>query len=205
MPSSPSAYAKVIDSLVSESVTPKKQASLFKLGIRRRLSEDLVATNIQKTVEEAKLSTKDTNRKILYTLTKSSLRKGLSRSQTTKIKQYLGVSRKTLKKVSSIKGMNIVVKKKRCGISEAVQREVREFWLSPNVSRIVPISKRVKHGIPLHLLECSYTTAYTRYKSMNRTVQIGYVKFIQLKPKNVRHMREAERIVCCCVNVRVSK
>ena len=78
---------------------------------------------------------------------------------------------------------------------------VRDFWLSPTVSRPMPLKKQVlKHNMPTHLLECSYTDAFkfNRFKKENPQIKVGYVKFIQLKPKNVRHMRVDERIVCCC-------
>ena len=34
---------------------------------------------------------------------------------------------------------------------------------------------------------------------MHPSVKIGYVKFKQLRPKNLRPMKALERIMCCCV------
>jgi len=57
----------------------------------------------------------------------------------------------------------------------------------------------VKKGKPLHLLEMTYTRAFSTFKAKHPNIKIGYVTFIKLKPKNVRHMKSAERIVCVCI------
>lgn len=80
-----------------------------------------------------------------------------------------------------------------------MKQTVREFWWSSDISRQLPLRKKVKHGLPTFLLECSYSTAYRRFKKEYPMIKLGYVTFVQLRPKNVRHMKVMERIVCCCI------
>ena len=72
------------------------------------------------------------------------------------------------------------------------------------MSRPLPIKKRVKKKSPLYLLECSYTTAYKKFRKFNRD-KVGYVAFVKLKPKNVRQLKPSERIVCCCIKCENTK
>ena len=75
------------------------------------------------------------------------------------------------------------MKKKGRRLADEVADKVHELWLSPDVSRPLPIKKRVKCGVPTHLLECSYTEAYNRFKAENPTTKIGYVKLNTAKTK----------------------
>lgn len=83
-------------------------------------------------------------------------------------------------------------------ISDTTKRLVQEFWWSAEVSRQMPLKKKVKRNQAAFCLEMNYTQAFQKFKAAHPTVKIGYVRFIQLKPQNVRRMGAYERIVCCC-------
>ena len=113
----------------------------------------------------------------------------------------MGVTRRSWQKVRKHKAKDIIIetKKTRPGISDEDALTIRNFWWSPEVSRPCPLKKRVKHGIPTHHLECSYSVAYQRFTAKHPEIKIGYVKFVHFRPKHVRRMRLSERAVCCCI------
>ena len=86
--------------------------------------------------------------------------------------------------------------RKRTGLPQETVNKIEKFWYQ--ISRPLPIKKRVKKKAPLYLLECSYITAYRNFKKVNKE-KVGYVTFIKHKPKNVRQLRPNERITCCCI------
>ena len=212
MPKSPHSYTKVVENLVyGEAATPRKVENMKKQGIRRNLEADIIAENIKANVSQLGKSQKDTDRQALHALVKActssqvpTTTEDTPKTKTSqgskRVKKYLGVSRRTWSRVRKHKKSHIILdlKKKRKGITEDVIDTVETFWWSPAVSRPLPFKKRVKQGMPTHLLECSYSTAYRRFKNEHPDMKIGYVKFIQLRPKSVRHMRVSERNVCCC-------
>ena len=76
--------------------------------------------------------------------------------------------------------------------------KVQLHWISEDISRVVPLKKKVKHGLPLYVLEVSFMRAYQKFRKSNPSIKICYVTFIKLKPTNVRHLKALERSVCCC-------
>ena len=60
------------------------------------------------------------------------------------------------------------------------------------------LKRRVKKGKVVHLLQLTYIVAYHRFLKEHPNTKLRYVKFIESKPKNVRHMKALERIVCVC-------
>ena len=202
MPVNPEEYADVVENLVSGApATPRKVESMVKRGITNcRPEATLIAQNIRNNIACHNRSTTNSSRQALYAIVKGSI--GTSTTLgASMLKRYLRISTKKWKKIQKQKQIICdVKKKKRKGvISDDVADAVRDFWWSPEVSRQLPLKKRVKKGVPLHLLECSYSAAYLRFKAQHPNIKIGYVKFLHLRPKNVRHMRASERIICCCI------
>ena len=201
MPSQPEEYAKVVENLIGGTpATPRKVASMDRKGIRRvKLADDMMVVNIKTYIKKCKAEGVCTSatKQMLYCVIKACM--GSDRVGSSILRRYLGITHKMWKRIMMNDNGHIRKKKSSGIIREDVADFVREFWWSPDVSRTLPLKKRVKHGVPLHLLECSYTTAFKRFQAKFPDIKIGYVKFIQLRPGNVRHMRSNERIVCCCI------
>ena len=177
---------------------PEKGSHLSKKGIRRNLGADMIASNVKDNITHLSQSQKAGDRHELHNLIKATITSPLNPKNTSAQKSSTRFTKKYLPNITrrSWRSATTTIppsqKKRRRGLSEEVMSAVHDFWLSPSVSRPMPLKKRVKHRVPTHLLECSF-------KKDNPSMKIGYVKFIQLRPSNVRHMKAAERIVCCCV------
>lgn len=217
----------LVGSLTSGSpATPRKKQQLKEQGINSNPEVEMIATNVKKHVKRLNQSTKSKDRQALYAVLQAStkdpdeppvtnttsqkslrgnVRRHLARSYLDRTcrraRRFLGVSRRSWQKVRQHTAKDIIIetKKTRPGISEEDALTIRNFWWSPEVSRPLPLKKRVKHGIPTHHLECTYSVAYQRFKAKYPQIKVGYVKFIYFKPKNVRHMKVTERAVCCCI------
>ena len=192
LPRTPEKYATCISQIVKDATTHKiKRLKTKGIAIGADAENSVIADNIKEAVNQIRRgSLTNKKREKLYWLVK--YRSG----GKYKIGRKLGSSDKVWKKAK----LNVSVKKNRKSdcISKKVTDQVKEFWLF-EVSRELPLKKRVKKNLPTHLLEFSYIKAYKKFKQKFPEVSIGYTKFIQLKPGNVRHMKTLERIVCCCI------
>lgn len=193
IPQSPTTYAAVVDRLTA-STTPTQRAALNKKGIKRKLSESFVEEGIidlMKDLKQAKGSKTTEKRRLGHTVLKVCAR---GKTPYKQVEAY-GFSAKTYNKAR--KGRLMMIRKMRKdAIQPHVAAKIEEYWYE--ISREVPLKRRVKKGKPLFLLECTYTAAYRDFKKSHPSINVGYVKFIELKPKNVRHLKALERIVCCC-------
>ena len=226
MPQSPRTYAQLVESLTfGPSATPRKKQQLINQGINISPEADIIASNIKKHIKRLSKSYNSKDRRALSAVLQASTRdpeppiinecmnskrsqpKHFARSYKyfdrtcRRARRFLGVNRRSWQKVRKHKAKDIIIeiKKTRQGISDEDALTICNYWWSSEVSRPVPLKKRVKHGIPTHHLECSYSTAYQRFKAKYPEIKVGYVKFIHFRPKNVRHMKAAERAVCCCI------
>ncbi|XP_014674975.1 PREDICTED: uncharacterized protein LOC106815062 [Priapulus caudatus] len=177
MPTTPRSYAKLVRTL-SKKMPGEKKAKI-----------SLSYEGIKEKVKEIRKKPTNKNRTFVYQLG-SCVGWKFGR-------KYLGLSWKTC--IASKKG-KLVKKKYMKGkvLSVANQDLVQEFWWSSEVSRQMPLKKKVKKNQAAFLLELNYTQAYRKFKAAHPSVKIGYVKFTQLKPSNVRRMNALERVVCCC-------
>ena len=198
IPKHPHDYAECVTSLVDQA-TPQKKAALIKVGLRpselKSPAERIVA-NLKKSIRETKKKPSNKHRRIMYSLVRSGAGNHWS------LAKYLGTSWKVWKRLKLKKDQDSDSKmKKRLkgSIPPEVCETVKHFWLSSDISRPLPLRKRVKKKQVSYLLECSNSTAFKKFKQMYPNVKIGYVKFIQLRPKYVRPMKALERIMCCCV------
>jgi len=192
LPSTPRSFAKVVSKVI-ESTTPRKREALIKtgVGVRRSLEDELLLTGIKYSIKETnKIMKTSENVKRAKIILKAALVVGKSKRKMTR---HLGVSWRLL---------GNELRRKRSGEvmnNSEVSEKVKEHWLSEEVSRCLPLKKRVKKGKPMYLLEMTYMNAFKSFKLKHPEIKLGYVTFIKLKPKNVRHLKAAERIVCVCI------
>ena len=68
-----------------------------------------------------------------------------------------------------------------------------ETWVIPRREEDgtkVPIQK--------HLLECTQLEAYQKFRKKHPSIKIGQRSFDNLRPKQIRHIKTDNRMVCCC-------
>jgi hypothetical protein len=194
LPGTPQKYAKCISTLVKLTSSPRKQKAVKECGIRLKdgseesLNEEIVK-NISASIDSAKKNPTNKNREVIYQLVEATSKDEWS------LAQRVGTSAKVWRKVTTGTAVN---KRRKDSISEDTKTKVKQFWLSAEISRPLPLKKAVKKKRATYLLECTYTKAFKLFKREYPEIKIGYVKFISLKPANVRHMKALERIVCCC-------
>lgn len=197
MPRSPEAYADVVERMV-EKATPRKQMAMERRGMKRKL-DFTVVENIKATIKKLKKAPTNENRRTYYSLCKAST---ADRKARWSAGRHLGISWRVLQK--TFNGTATVEKTRKKGYRGAVpgraKAVIMEFWKSPEISKESPLKKGVKNGLPTYLLQMTYQSAFRRFRKTHPDINIGYVKFIALKPANVRHMRRQEREVCCCVS-----
>ncbi len=194
LPSTPKSFAAVVAKVIT-AATPRKRDALANAGVRARrsLEDELVFKGIKETISNVKKCPRTSaNVKMAKMLLQAATAATNKRRRMT---QFLGASKRLLHSANELRQP-----RKNCVVNNEETKElVAAYWMSEEVSRCLPLKKRVKKGKPMYLLEMTYMRAFTSFKAMNPNIKIGYVTFIKLKPTNVRHMKSAERIVCVCI------
>ncbi|XP_064619490.1 uncharacterized protein LOC135482935, partial [Lineus longissimus] len=178
MPKTPKSYSRVCHDLLRSG--PANNQAKKKLAFPEVMKEN---------VKKVRTRPTNKNRAFLYQLGKCVTWKYGRRS--------LGLSWRTWKAVKAEKDVKKMHRRGKV-IPQATKELVQDFWWSSDISRQLPLKKRVKKNQAAFLFEMSYMQAYLKFRSANPTVRIGYVKFVALKPWNVRRMGALERVVCCC-------
>ena len=91
-------------------------------------------------------------------------------------------------------------------IPETVRERVREFFLSPEVSRQVPCKKdailQKKDGIctvtEKHIMTMTLSEAFEDYRTEHPQDKVKLTSFKKLRPANVRKFSETNRRTCLC-------
>ena len=205
MPISQKVYATVVDNLANR-VTPRKKKEIQNRGLGKRnlfSEENEAPSGMDKHEKQKNKNRYERPKSSASVMTRYLLAKALraNRIKYKEVKQ-LGLTNHMYAKAG--RKLSPQLKRKRSGLPQETKEKIRNFWYQ--ISRPLPIKKRVKKKVPLYLLECTYITAFKQFRRMN-TDKVGYVAFVKLKPKNVRQLKPSERIVCCCVkceNVKLS-
>jgi len=150
----------------------------------------LLQDGLKVEIQEAKSCMNDQSRRSYYDLASVKKRGGLSYRKA----EALGISRHVFNRVSRGRRM---IRKKRCDTIPTVTRDkVISFWLA--ASREYPCKKRVKGNRSIFVLTSTYTSVFRDFKCQHPQIKIGFIKFLQLRPNNVRKLNAAERNICCC-------
>lgn len=97
--------------------------------------------------------------------------------------------------------------KKGCRIEADIVKKVEEFYLSEEISRIMPGKKDTisvfvdgsRKAIQKHLILCNLKEAYAQFKEKNPAAKIGFSKFAELRPKQcVLPGSSGTHSVCVC-------
>jgi hypothetical protein len=193
LPKSPRAFASVLAGLV-EKASPLKKKELENRGIKRKLEDSFVISSLKKSFSELKVNMTEQKRQH-YNMLVQECQHVSKYGHRSKIASLLGIGGKMRRKPKP----SFQRKRRRDAVVETVAIQIQNFWTSEGISHVVPLKKRVKKGHPLHVLDCNYTQAFQQFRKSFPAIQIGYVKFIEMKPFYVRHMKAIERSVCCCM------
>lgn len=86
-------------------------------------------------------------------------------------------------------------------------KKILDFYNKDDVSRQLPyknLTRKIKdhtgvyHRVPVRVMEITLRNAYLSFKRENDDVKISQRAFEQLRPKNIRLRRFAQRLQCCC-------
>lgn len=129
-----------------------------------------------------------------------------------KVSEMVGVSQhiaKEAKKLAECGFACIPQPKRGHSLSSALQQSVRDFFLRPENSRVMPGMKdkicfKDENGIKVtlqkHLLLGTFREIYNDFKTLNPDTKISFSSFSQLKPKEVLPLSQSRHHnVCVCV------
>ena len=171
LPKSPNSFAQRVTGIV-KSATPRKKAELKRQGVVRCLEDELVADLIKKHVKALKNTKGEHKWKKLCCLANMI---NIHQGRKAKISRHLGMSFKMLSRTY----IDDMARKKRLVTITPKARElIGDLWKSPEVSRIMPLKKRVKKGAPTFLLEHSYGEAYRLFKVKYPESKVSYCSFL---------------------------
>lgn len=94
-------------------------------------------------------------------------------------------------------------KPRRDRLSESTRNKIESFWYSASTE--YPCKKRVKKNKSLFVLTSAYVEVFQDFKRRHAAEKVGFIKFLQLRPTNVRKLKAAERMVCCCTKCENAK
>ena len=218
LPKSPVKKAAVLKKLLQSPNTAKCLADegvLLTEDAKSKISvADTMMQNITEQIDEVKPAGTQQERKqfayntLVQTALKSISRKYVKNRQN--ILRTLGVNWKNAKKFKKEANKDWWKqnprKARKDRISEETKLRVRNFYLSPEVSRQVPNKKDVvlvkennqKEYLQKHVMIATSADTYAQYKTEYPEDKIGFTSFKKLKPENVRRISETSRKSCLC-------
>jgi hypothetical protein len=90
---------------------------------------------------------------------------------------------------------------KKASVSENTKCQVREFYNSDTVSRVLPHTKSTikidGDRVPVRYMEINLNQAFLQFRIKNQC-QVARETFRKLRPRNVKLKKAATRALCCC-------
>ena len=123
------------------------------------------------------------------------------------LRKELGVRKRKSANAGNSEGWEPSARKKRKdSIPEEEKEQVKEFYLSPNISREVPDKReaiKVKDKdkvliVQRHYMSMAIQDAYEEYKRAYPDDKLGLTSFYKLRPKQVKKVAETNRRTCLC-------
>ena len=186
---------------VLSSATPRKRKSLEMHGVyggtsRKRLKLDnQMNEDLKRGIQNLKKNMTEEKRQSYLAVAKL-CSQGAKYGMKQHLKKKLGISYKIQKRATA----NSFKRKIRADkIFLKTQNQVQDFWLQAEISRPMPCKKDVKRGKPKYVLEVSLMEAYKKFRKVNPDVKIGFRKFVDFKPNNVKQARLSDRLQCLCI------
>lgn len=196
MPKTPEKRARIVEKLVEsptcKSLLQQKGVIITKKAREEAQKNEKIVTTLKENLESLKpkggMSTEQRRAYI-----------GLKKIYNTKAKSRKG---KKINKPNE-KWWKLQRKTRKDTLSTAVRSSVHNFYLSAGISREVPDKKAViklKNGqkVQRHTMTMTLADAYSVYKSTYPDHKIGFTKFKQLRPLQVKRVRETARKTCLC-------
>ena len=123
------------------------------------------------------------------------------------LRKELGVRKRKSANVENPEGWEPSARKERKdSIPEEVKERVKEFYLSPNITREVPDKReaiKVKDKDKVLIVQGHYMSkaiqdAYEEYNRAYPNDKLGLTSFNKLRPKQVKKVAETNRRTCLC-------
>ena len=123
------------------------------------------------------------------------------------LRKELGVRKRKSANAGNSEGWEpSACKKRKDSIPEEVKERVKEFYLSPNISREVPdkheaIKVNNKDKVLIvqrHYMSMEIQDACEEYKRAYSDDRLGLTSFYKLRPKQVKKAAETNRHTCLC-------
>lgn len=205
LPSTPRSKAAILSKLIESPSTSKvfkKSEMIMTPDCRKKLEmTDTVLQSVSESISEVK-TRKLGEKKHAYNIICDSVLKKYKRHRLNK---YFKVSVKA-RKPSSTWWETRQRKRRRDALDSPLKNSVKNFFLSPEISREVPNKRETvkvrkdgqKEILQKHVMTMTLEEAYKEYKLRNPGRKIGLTSFSKLKPVNVKKVSETSRRSCLC-------
>ncbi|ESO85590.1 hypothetical protein LOTGIDRAFT_155079 [Lottia gigantea] len=170
----------VVEGLIANS-SPRKRQALHNIKGTHSNFESSLKSAI------GKLKTTPDGKKAVKLLSSAMLQTPMKEKHLKK----LGVSKKRL-------SHPFIRKQRNDSIPTSVKNEVYRFFLLPEISRALPHKRYVTKYGSGYLLLTSLAAAYKLFKKQEPDIKLGFRKFVELKPKQVRLLKKSYWDACVC-------
>ena len=194
LPKSPTKYAVMMHSFIS-SASPRKRKAMDEIGIhcpkKMRLEEETYTAIKSKLHELKGMKTKEA-RKQRQSLLKATFAHYKNKRFAC---QQLGVRWKYLQKISSLKENDV---KRSDSLSSDTSESIKDFYLRPEISIVLPNTKYVRKGMPRRYLQRTVNSTYKMFKTQYPEKKVGKSKFASMRPKHVKTQKAQPMNECLC-------
>ncbi|XP_070550276.1 axoneme-associated protein mst101(2)-like [Ptychodera flava] len=198
LPKSPNKYREVMQGLLKKALPRKNTAFDAKHKSKVQDMFRVLKSTYQSLDYQKKGSAR---RAFLMALAKSTKKKyGMKR----RLSSQLGIRWQSLVAASSITSLER--KTRSDHISSSVSKSIHDFYIRPDISVQLPGKKTVstKTLTQSHTLNKSLKDVHSQWKNENSGDNVGFTKFCQLRPRNVKlqGQRKFNQCLCeYCVNI----
>ena len=213
LPKSPRRKARILEKLVE---SPSSRKSLEKKGVlptaetqtSLKISEGIIRSLVQQLNEVKPTGGASTSRRTAYGILKNIINKS-GKFARTSLQKKLDLRKEKPKKVQETEWWKPKTRKPRKDrVPDQVKERIKEFFLSPAVSREVPDKRaaiKIKDKktskvrvVQRHYMSMSIQDAHTVYKQLHPEDKIGLTSFSRLRPIQVKTVTKTNRRTCLC-------
>ena len=107
----------------------------------------------------------------------------------------LGVRWKYLQKICSLKETDV---KRSDSLSSDTSESIKDFYLRPEISIVLPNAKYVRKGMRRRYLQRSVNSTCKLFKTQYPEKKVGKSKFANIRPKHVKTQKAQRMNECLC-------
>ncbi|XP_071122434.1 uncharacterized protein [Mytilus edulis] len=187
IPKDPKRYAGIVSKLITKA-SPKKKAALANLyeGVKQN---DTIKQIAHRMKQNQKKEGKQFTRKFVGILKDSYV-------NLRQMSRETGIRYNYLQKVSKLNTEVWITRKD--AIEETVLEKVKDFYMRPEASTVLPDISKVIKGKNVYTLEKTLKQTHRDFLEQNQDTHIGFSKFFSLKPPNVKTYSNTPLQQCIC-------